>query len=237
MSGPPNAHSQEHRAWLEAALGDEPIDARRRAELERCEHCGPLLREGQALVEALRTVAREDRDVLDTARALDDAPGLIAVRAEAERLRREPARPALARARPRTSMAPRLWIAAAVLLAGFVGWRVWLGAGSARGDRDVVLGDGDVALVAPLGKVGHYARFAWTSTLPPGGWFLLVVRDARSSDPSAAPLLEQRTQTPSLDVPAQVAASWPAEIEWEVRVYAPGPRLVGSASASASRSP
>lgn len=226
------AHTPEHEAWLEIAVAGEALSAAQRGAIESCRRCAAELREMGSLQSALGGVAAEDAQVLSSARALRGDPELDEVLALSARTSGRRPAPGAAATPRRARVWP--WLAAAGILA-VAGWLMFGRERAPTTRDDVQLGDVHVELVAPAGEVGQYSRFAWTAELPPAGWYVLVVRDATTT--ASKTLLEQRTSEKEWIVPAEVTRTWPARIEWEVRVSEPGQGIVGSASGWASRSP
>lgn len=218
-------HTREHEDWLEVAVAGEALSAAQRAAIESCRRCADELRELTSLQSSLGAIGTDDAQVLSRARALRDDPELDAVLAIAGR-ETPAATPRRARVWP--------WLAAAGILA-VAGWLAFARAPAPDTRGDVVLSDVRVELVAPAGGVVHYSRFAWNAKLPPGGWYVLTVRDGSAT--ADVTLLEKRTTEPEWTAAPETTRAWPARIEWTVEVFEPGPRSVGSASGVASRSP
>lgn len=96
----------------------------------------------------------------------------------------------------------------------------------------IPLGPVRVHLLHPLGEVREFDRFEWEAELPPGGSFLLILRDAaRPDSPPREFHLEESRWVP--DVEERLLL--PRELEWEVRVLDALGKIVGSDRSTAAR--
>src|SRR5688572_7042941 len=84
-------------------------------------------------------------------------------------------------------------------------------------ERDrLPLGPDAVRLVHPTGEVAQFDRFEWVGELPPGGSFLLILRDA--ARPDAEPVVREELHEPRWIPSAEVLSRLPRELDWEVQI-------------------
>jgi len=234
-------HSAEHEDVLhDLVTGDmAPEDPRAKEVLTACHECRRKLEDLRALAALLEETAREERELLLSLDRTSSPPGADRVapfvRTRAAEARAEQAQ----RSQPQTP-SRRLWptalklvaAAAAVVVLAWLARTVLPEPGSPEGVR---LGDSQPPDMHPQGRVAAFDHFQWSFALPPGGWYQLVVRPGEPGDP--APLHETSHLTDKAWTPsAEIRASWPDTIRWQVIVRDATGSSIGIHEASAQRS-
>ncbi|MEM7305613.1 MAG: hypothetical protein AAF682_03030 [Planctomycetota bacterium] len=102
-------------------------------------------------------------------------------------------------------------------------------------DPDIPLGP-TVRLDAPAGAVPDYEEFRWTYELPAGGYFELLILDARAGMALDEVFASPRLREPRWRPGARLD-SLPDEIRWEVTAFDAGGAVLATGSGEARRSP
>jgi hypothetical protein len=163
-------HPRAHEELLRAVRAGErdAAEPEFRELLRSCESCAASWGGLEDVAARLSATAREQRSAIASAAARPPGPGEDRIDATLARLAREEPHRA-----PRRSLA-RVWlVAAAVLLAGALAWR--LVRPPAERGPDVPLGPEDLRLLEPIGtvRVGD-VRFRWEYDEPAASFELVI---------------------------------------------------------------
>lgn len=244
------AHGPEHERAIAAAFLGEVEGAAHAVATPGCAACERRLAELRSVVRLLERAADGERAaVADAAVGPQAAPPsrdpierLLSLAAARERAVLDDAlgRPGAPRdagatvptptRAPFASVAGRIAAAAALLAALAAGW--WVANPGSPAEAPIPLSAGDLACAPARDAREPFRAFAWSGTLPAGGWFEVAVRDAQGIE-----LLERsgRLHVHEWSPEADRATRWPDEILWEVHAYDATGSRVGSCSGSRSR--
>jgi hypothetical protein len=211
-----SSHDPRHEELLARLSCDDTgeLPAAARAEIESCATCAAQLAGLRRVQRDVRDAAREEREILAEAARAGEVPGVAEAREFARRKSAE-ARAAVA-APPVRRFAPRWLAAAAAVLVVALGAYFWLA--PTKAPRHQTFGPTD-AKIEQLSSDG-YERFRWRGEVGPGGWFEVeVFAPATDASPRRALTVPPvRVSTgQSWEPPSTMSASWPDEIEWQVR--------------------
>lgn len=222
------SHDESHEAIIKRiVLGEVGIDSQQARDLlEGCETCSYSLEEYRSIGQVLDDLGRQERDVLTE--VFREEPGFDhnvdrGIRAAMNRTDR--------RLRIRRSVT-RLVAAAAVILVTFVVWDRMKNLDPGPGPGSERLGGG-VTEMQPAGDVAAFDTFMFNADLPPGGHFVVRIRDAEGNLILEVKDLREGRWTPSDSEKERL----PDSISWEVDVLDALSGLVATGGAEAIVSP
>jgi len=248
-----------------ATGGAEPDSTETRARLENCPACADGWAELRQTQTALERALRDERDLVTALRKAPPAPGedraLATLRAvllqgaeaapaSATRVHSQASHPEAVHApaddspsgssrRAHGALKPGArWalIAAGLVCAFAIGWSLRARSTGGVGSKDVVLGAGEIRLLAPVGEAAAFDVFRWEHTLAPGEIAHVVV-SYRSAPGESMMSKDYRVYQGNEWRPTrEVSDQWPAEIDWRVQIESATNDIVAeSGEAHASR--